>query len=95
MIRTASPGFVENDWLGRELRVGDDLTLRVIARTPRCAIPTLEHGPLPRNTAAVRVPADHNRVVPMDPFDPQPCAGAYAQVLRPGRIRLGDTVRTA
>ena len=39
VIRTDAGGFTENDWLGRDLRVGDDLVLRVIARTPRCAIP--------------------------------------------------------
>ena len=66
-----------------------------MSRTPRCAIPTLEHGDLPRDTAALRVLADHNRVTPVEPLAPQPCAGAYAQVLRPGRIRVGDVVRLA
>ncbi|WP_405535845.1 MOSC domain-containing protein [Streptomyces sp. NBC_00075] len=88
-------GFPENDWPGRTLHIGDDLTLHVIARTPRCAAPTLAHGPVPANTAALRVLADHNRVVPLDSMAPMPCAGAYAQVVAPGRIRLGDTVRWA
>jgi hypothetical protein len=95
VIRTAVPGFAENDWTGRELRVGRDLALRVMARTPRCAIPTLEHGSLPRDVAALRVPAAHNRVSPLDGLGPQPCAGVYAQVLRPGRIQVGDVVRRA
>ncbi|MFF3376007.1 MOSC domain-containing protein [Streptomyces sp. NPDC002680] len=86
-------GFPENDWPGRTLRIGDDLTLLVIARTPRCAVPTLAHGPVPAATAALRVLADHNRVVPLDSMAPMPCAGAYAQVVVPGRIRHGDTVR--
>jgi len=95
VIRTTAPGFAENDWAGCDLRIGSDLTVRVIARTPRCAIPTLEHGGLPRDGAALRVLADHNRVKPMDDLGPQPCAGVYAQVLRPGRIQLGDTVHPA
>lgn len=90
VVDTAGPGFVENDWLGRDLRIGERLTLRVIARSPRCAIPTLEHGGLPRDTEALRVPAARNRVIPLDGADPQPCAGVYAQVLRPGRIAVGD-----
>jgi len=93
VIRTGADGFTENDWLGRELRVGDDLVLRVIARTPRCAIPTLAHGDLPRDTEALRVVARHNWVRPMPDLDPEPCAGVYAEVLRPGRIRVGDLVR--
>ena len=95
VIRTAATGFTENDWLERILRVGDDLVLRVIVRTPRCAVPTLAHGALPRDPDALRVLARHNRVEPLDSVDPEPCAGVYAEVLKPGRIRTGDPVRLA
>jgi MOSC domain-containing protein len=93
VIGTGGSGFAENDWLGRELRIGGDLVLRVIARTPRCAIPTLAHGRLPRDTEALRVVARHNRVSPLPDADPEPCAGVYAEVLQPGRISTGDPVR--
>ena len=95
VICTAAAGFTENDWLERILRVGDDLVLRVIARTPRCAVPTLAHGALPRDPDALRVLARHNRIEPLDSLDPEPCAGVYAEVLRPGRVRTGDPVRLA
>ena len=93
VIGTGGSGFTENDWPGRELRIGGDLVLRVIARTPRCAIPTLAHGRLPRDTEALRVVARHNRVSPLPDADPEPCAGVYAEVLQPGRISTGDPVR--
>jgi uncharacterized protein len=92
IIATTADGFAENGWLDRYLAVGDDLILRVIARTPRCAIPTLAHGPLPRDTDALRVLARHNRLAPVADADPEPCAGVYAEVLNPGRISLGDSV---
>lgn len=95
VLRTPAEGFTENDWVGRALRIGSDLTIQVIARTPRCAIPTLAHGELPRDTEALRVPAAHNRVSAMADFGPQPCVGVYAQVLHPGRVALGDEVRLA
>ncbi|HME63286.1 MAG TPA: MOSC domain-containing protein [Streptosporangiaceae bacterium] len=95
VIHTTAPGFTENEWLERILQVGGDLVLRVIARTPRCAVPTLAHGALPRDPDALRVLARHNRVEPLDSLDPEPCAGVYAEVLRPGRIRTGDPVRMA
>ena len=95
VIRTATTGFTENDWLERILRIGDELTLRVIARTPRCAVPTLAHGDLPRDAEALRVLAQHNRVEPLESSEPEPCAGVYAEVLIPGRIRTGDLVRMA
>lgn len=93
VIATAAPGFPENDWLGRTLQVGGDLVLRVIARTGRCAVPTLAHGGLPRDTGALRVLAQHNRMPPLPEVDPEPCAGVYAEVLNPGRISTSDPVR--
>lgn len=95
VIRSIKPGFTENDWLNRDLRVGPDLILRVIARTPRCAVPTLAHGNLPRNADALRVLARHNRITPMESMGPEPCAGVYAEVLAPGQVRTGDPVRLA
>ncbi|MER5668582.1 hypothetical protein [Streptomyces mirabilis] len=71
------------------------LTVRVIARTPRCVVPTLAHGALPPVAAALRVLADYSRVIPLESMRPQPCAGVYAQVPRPGPIQLGDPVRWA
>jgi uncharacterized protein len=95
VIRTTAPGFAENDWTGRDLRIGSDLVVRVMLRTPRCAIPTLEHGDLPRDVAALRVLAAHNRISPLDDSGPQPCAGVYAQVVHPGRVEVGDVARLA
>ncbi|MFD9062671.1 MOSC N-terminal beta barrel domain-containing protein [Kitasatospora purpeofusca] len=86
-------GFVENDWVEGELAVGPELRLHVVAATPRCAVPTLAHGPgLPRSAAALRVPAERNRVVPLPGMSALPCLGVYARVLRPGRVRVGDRV---
>ncbi len=95
IIRTENKGFVENAWVGEKIQIGNDLTLSVMASTPRCAVPTLVHGDLPRDTNALRVLAEHNRVIPLEGLAPQPCAGVYAQVLEPGRIQLGDHVRLA
>jgi uncharacterized protein YcbX len=92
VIRTSGPGFVENDWSGREVRIGPDLRIKVIALTPRCAVPTLGHGALPRDVTALRTVAEHNRVPPLTDVAPEPCAGVYAQVVAPGSIALGDRV---
>ncbi|MEV6965416.1 MOSC N-terminal beta barrel domain-containing protein [Hamadaea sp. NPDC051192] len=92
VIETAESGFPEHAWVGAELRIGDGLVLRVIASTPRCAIPTLAHGELPRDTYALRVLAEHNRVPALPGLNPEPCAGVYAQVVTPGRLRPGDHV---
>jgi uncharacterized protein YcbX len=96
LVLATPPGaepFVENDWLGRELAIGD-VRLRVTLPTPRCSVPTLEHGDLPRAPHAVRGPLVQNRVE-VSGFGVLPCAGAYAEVLQGGTVRTGDTVEIA
>ncbi|MCO1653944.1 MOSC domain-containing protein [Pseudonocardia sp. S2-4] len=82
--------FAENDWVGREITVGD-VRLRGTLPTPRCSVPTLEHGDLPRSPHAVRVPMAQNRV-DVPGFGVLPCAGLYAEVLAGGTVRVGDAV---
>ncbi|WP_156688831.1 MOSC domain-containing protein [Mycobacterium sp. Marseille-P9652] len=84
------PPYTENDWAGSEVIVGD-VRLRVLTATSRCVVPTLEHGQLPRAPHALRTPAAENRL-DTGGHGPQPCAGAYLEVLSAGVIRVGDTV---
>ncbi|MDY7091294.1 MAG: molybdenum cofactor biosysynthesis protein, partial [Actinomycetota bacterium] len=58
---------------------------------PRCSVPTLEHGDLPRSPRAVRTPMAENRV-DVPGFGLLPCAGLYAEVLVGGTIRVGEPV---
>jgi uncharacterized protein len=90
-IVLSTPGstpFSENDWPGREIVIGE-VRLRVLIPTPRCAVPTLAHGELPRRTDAVQRVLNANRInVPG--FGVLPCLGAYAEVVNGGTIALGD-----
>jgi uncharacterized protein YcbX len=89
-------GFVENDWAGRRLHLGDDVVVDVLVPSPRCAIPTLRHGDLPPDPDALRVPLRHNFVdVPLDDFGFAPCLGVHGVVLTGGVVHLGDDVRLA
>lgn len=87
-------GFVENEWVGRTVTIGDEVRLRVTDPTPRCAIPTLDHGELPRDPRILRTIAEHN-MLPIPVLDGQimPSAGVYAFVARGGTTRRGDPVR--
>ncbi|MGK5557231.1 MOSC domain-containing protein [Actinomadura kijaniata] len=89
LVVDTGAAYEENAWVGRTLRIGTAV-LRVIAPTPRCAVPTLEHGDLPRSPDALRVPARENLVEPLPGMGDRACAGAYAQVVQPGRIAVGD-----
>ena len=83
--------YVENDWVGGEIRLGGEVVLRVVLPTPRCAVPTLEHGGLPRDPHAVRALLAGNRI-DVPGFGVLPCAGCYAEVVRGGLVRVGDAV---
>ena len=74
--------FPENAWVGRRIRIGETVSLEVIAPTPRCAVPMLIHGHLPFSRDAVAVVNQLNQVeFPMLGPGTFPCLGAYATVL--------------
>lgn len=83
--------FVENGWLGGRFDLGG-VRIEVTFPTPRCVVPTLEHGDSGRAPGALRVPADRNRV-DVPGFGVLPCAGAYATVLRAGTVARGDALQ--
>jgi uncharacterized protein YcbX len=82
------PPYAENDWTDRTLTVGTT-QLKAMGPTPRCVIPTLEHGDLTRATHALRTPAAENLVESFG-LGRLPCAGAYFDVVTEGTIRVGD-----
>lgn len=82
--------YAENGWVGREIVIGE-VRLRGTLPTPRCAVPTLEHGELPRAAHAVRTVLAENRV-DVEGFGVLPCAGVYAEVVTGGTVRAGDGV---
>lgn len=84
------PAYAENGWTDQILSVGGT-RLRAMGPTPRCAIPTLEHGQLPRAPHALRTPAAENRVEAFG-LGPLPCASVYLQVLSEGPMQIGDRV---
>lgn len=74
--------WCENDWVGRTLRIGDEVRVAVTQRDRRCAMITLApHGGDPL-TRVLEVVASENEAA----------AGVYASVLAPGTVREGDTV---
>ena len=82
--------FAENGWVGREITVGS-VRLRGTLPTPRCSVPTLEHGDLPRSPQAVRTVLAQNRVE-VPGFGLLPCAGLYAEVVQGGTVEVGAAV---
>ena len=78
-----STGFVENDWVGHTLAIGDEVRLSVTAPCPRCVMTTLPQSDLPGDLGILRTAVRYNKAH----------VGVYATVLQAGTIRRGDAVR--
>jgi len=72
--------------------LGDEVQLRVTMPCPRCAIPTLPQGDLPKDPGILQTVAQHNRH-DLGDLGTLPCVGVFADVVTPGMIRPGDAVR--
>ena len=90
IVDTRAHGFVENDWIGRTLAIGDDAQVFVALPDPRCVMPSLEQEDLPRDPRILKALARHNRIDVAGSL--YPCAGVYAVAGATGTIRAGDSV---
>ena len=76
----AENNFVENDWIGQTLVIGDKVRLSITGPCGRCVMTTLAQGDLPKESGILRTAVQHN----------QAHVGVYATVVRGGTIRRGD-----
>ena len=90
IVETPARGFVENEWLGRTLTIGDDVQISVALPDPRCVMPSLPQEDLPKDSRILKTLAKHNRIDVAGAL--YPCAGVYAVAEATGTIRNGDRV---
>jgi uncharacterized protein YcbX len=80
--------FVENAWVGKTLRIGE-VRLAITDPCPRCVMPTLAQGDLPRDPGIARTMLANTVHVPFAD-KALPSVGVYAKVLKGGTIRRRD-----
>jgi uncharacterized protein YcbX len=90
IVDTPGRGFVENEWVGRTLTIGDEVRLGVALPDPRCVMPSLAQEDLPRDPRILKALAQHNRIDVAGALFP--CAGVYAVAEATGTIRKGDRI---
>jgi uncharacterized protein YcbX len=81
-VESARP-YAEEEWLGRELAIGDELRIRLDEHDERCMMITIDPDTAERTPAVLREVARQRRA----------CLGVYASTVRPGIARVGDVVR--
>lgn len=94
-VASDGEGFVENDWLGRTLALGDAVRVHVSMADPRCALTTLSQKgrsqpDLAHDPEVLRTMNAHNRLPTV--IGEQPCAGVYASIIGTGVLNVGDGV---
>jgi uncharacterized protein YcbX len=94
IVDTKEAGFVENDWVGRGLAIGNAVRVNVALPDPRCVMTTLAQGDLPRDNDILRTLTRHNRIQ-VGSAGQFPCAGVYAVIAAPGTLKTGDRVTVA
>jgi uncharacterized protein YcbX len=85
-------GFVENDWVGKTLQIGDNVKLAITDPCPRCIMPTLAQGDLPRDLGVMNKGIMQNRIQVPFAGKPLPSIGVYARVIKGGAIKHGDVL---
>jgi len=79
---TSSDGFVENQFVGKTLRIGSKVVVSVLERDPRCMMITLDPDTAEKTPAILKQVAQGHEGM----------AGVYGAVLMEGMIRKGDSV---
>jgi uncharacterized protein len=74
--------FIENEWVGNRMTIGDRVSLSIDTACPRCVVTTVAQSDLPTDLNILRTTARHNNSI----------AGIRASVLRSGVIRCGDPI---
>ena len=77
------PGFVEDGWVGKTLRIGDQMRVRITRRCIRCVMVNLAGDGFEADSRVLKATFEHN----------EGHAGIKGDVLEPGIIRVGDPVR--
>jgi uncharacterized protein YcbX len=90
IVDTPANGFVENDWVGHSLAIGDDVQVGVALADPRCVMPSLAQTGVERDPKVLKALAKHNRIDVAGSL--YPCAGVYAVAEATGTIHKDDRV---
>jgi uncharacterized protein len=83
VVASEATGLVEQEWLGREIAIGDQLVVKAARPTVRCVMTTLPQAELGAAPAVLRTLTEDNAA----------SLGIYAEVLRPGTVHIGDALR--
>ena len=83
--------FVEQDWVGRHLRLGTEVVVEVLMPTVRCAMPLRAQPATETDPALPRAPEHYEALRALNVASPNHL-GIYANVVAGGTVSVGDAV---
>ena len=90
VIDIEGDAYLENDWAGKTVALGDAAAASVVMPTMRCVMTTLAQPDLDRDRGVLQRLVKDNRIDIGGGM--WAAAGAYATVASPGSISVGDAV---
>jgi len=78
----SSDGFAENDFVGRSLRIGSKVVVRILERDARCVMITLDPDTGEKTPAILKKVAQAHEGM----------AGVYGAVIVEGMLHKGDSI---
>jgi hypothetical protein len=80
VLESPGDGFVEDDWAGRELRLGADVVVRLGPGMPRCVMVDMPQGELDADGRILKLLAREHQLM----------LGIKVEVVKGGIVRRGD-----
>jgi uncharacterized protein YcbX len=82
LLDAGAGDFPEDAWIGKTVRLGNDVLLNITGPAPRCVMTTLGHGDIPADLGVLRAAATHHSAH----------VGVYAEVAHGGTVAVGDSL---
>lgn len=76
-------GFIENEWVGKKIMIGDEVILSIKEATPRCVMTTLKQDSLVKDVNILKTAIKNNNGN----------IGVYADVISGGIIKNNDLIK--
>lgn len=92
VVKTDEPGFVENSWVEKSIKIGEEVSIYITMPDPRCVMTTLAQDGIPKDNHVLRTLVEHNRLDIMG-SGKYPCAGVYAAIGSPGMVQVNDELK--
>lgn len=96
LINTGSEAdFVENNWVGKQIKIGEALTIKIVDPCPRCVMTTLTQGDIAQDRKIIKSivqanSAESRTYKPGTLF--KGVLGVYGIIIKIGAIQLNDKV---